>query len=89
MPPTASSLRCRRSFICTSWRSRTRSTAISVRRLRNTAIFAVATTIVGIWGMNFEYMPELKWTYGYPFAVALIGVVCGVLYYRFRRAKWL
>ena len=53
------------------------------------AIFAVATTIVGIWGMNFEQMPELKWTYGYPFALALIGGVCGVLYYRFRKAKWL
>jgi len=53
------------------------------------AIFAVATTIVGIWGMNFEYMPELKWTYGYPFALALIGAVCGMMYYRFRRAKWL
>jgi len=53
------------------------------------AIFAVATTIVGIWGMNFEVMPELKWAYGYPFALALIAAVCGVLYYRFRLAKWL
>jgi magnesium transporter len=53
------------------------------------AIFAVATTIVGIWGMNFEHMPELKWSYGYPFALGSIGAVCGVLYYRFRRAKWL
>jgi magnesium transporter len=53
------------------------------------AIFAVATTIVGIWGMNFEHMPELKWTYGYLFALATIAGVCGLLYLRFRRAKWL
>jgi len=53
------------------------------------AIFAVATTIVGIWGMNFEHMPELRWAYGYPFALALIGGVCGVLYFQFRRARWL
>jgi len=53
------------------------------------AIFAVATTIVGIWGMNFEHMPELKWAYGYPFALGLIGAVCGVLYLQFRRARWL
>ena len=43
------------------------------------AIFAVATTIVGVWGMNFEHMPELKWAYGYPIALAVIGAVCGVL----------
>ncbi len=53
------------------------------------AIFAVATTIVGVWGMNFEHMPELKWAYGYPFALVVIGAVCGALYYRFRRVKWL
>jgi magnesium transporter len=53
------------------------------------AIFAVATTIVGIWGMNFEFMPELKWQYGYPVALGMIGGVCGFLYYRFRKAGWL
>ena len=53
------------------------------------AIFAVATTIVGIWGMNFEHMPELKWQYGYPVALVVIGGVCGVMYWYFRRAKWL
>ncbi|HUL64849.1 MAG TPA: magnesium and cobalt transport protein CorA [Burkholderiaceae bacterium] len=53
------------------------------------AIFAVATTIVGIWGMNFEHMPELKWEYGYVFALAVIAGVCGVMWYYFRRAKWL
>jgi len=53
------------------------------------AIFAVATAFVGIWGMNFEYMPELKWTFGYPMALALTASVCGYLYYRFRKARWL
>ncbi len=53
------------------------------------AIFAIATAFVGIWGMNFEYMPELKWKYGYPVALAAVAVVCGYLYYRFKKSKWL
>ncbi len=53
------------------------------------AIFAVATAFAGIWGMNFEHMPELKWEYGYYCALALTASVCGYLYYRFRRAGWL
>ena len=52
-------------------------------------IFAVATAFAGIWGMNFEHMPELKWTYGYPAALAVIGGACLLLYRRFRRAGWL
>ena len=52
-------------------------------------IFAVATAFAGIWGMNFEHMPELKWTCGYPAALAVIAVVCLLLYWRFRRAGWL
>ena len=52
------------------------------------AIFAVCTAFAGIWGMNFEHMPELKWRYGYPMALGLIGSFCGYLYYRFRRAGW-
>lgn len=53
------------------------------------AIFAVATAFVGIWGMNFSYMPELKWRYGYPAALVFIAVVCGYLYRRFKKAGWL
>jgi magnesium transporter len=53
------------------------------------AIFAVATAFCGIWGMNFEFMPELKWKYGYPTALMMITVVCGYMYYRFRKAGWL
>jgi magnesium transporter len=52
-------------------------------------IFALATAFVGVWGMNFEFMPELKWKYGYPVALGAIAASCGVLYWRFRRAGWL
>jgi magnesium transporter len=52
-------------------------------------IFAVATALVGIWGMNFEVMPELKWAYGYPVALLVIAAICGVLYVRFKRVGWL
>lgn len=52
------------------------------------AIFAVCTAFAGIWGMNFEHMPELKWRYGYAVALGLIASFCGYLYYRFRRAGW-
>lgn len=52
-------------------------------------IFGVATAGAGIWGMNFQHMPELQWEYGYPAALATLAGVCGVLYYRFKRAGWL
>ncbi len=53
------------------------------------AIFAVATAFAGIWGMNFKAMPELEWKYGYPAALLLMTAVCGYLYRRFRKARWL
>ncbi|MBK4737189.1 magnesium and cobalt transport protein CorA [Noviherbaspirillum pedocola] len=53
------------------------------------AIFAVATAFAGIWGMNFEHMPELHWKYGYPAALGVMATVCLYLYRRFRRLKWL
>jgi magnesium transporter len=52
-------------------------------------IFAVATAFVGVWGMNFEHMPELKWAWGYPLALALMSAVCGTMYWRFRKSGWL
>jgi len=52
-------------------------------------IFAVATAFAGIWGMNFEVMPELKWQYGYPVAMGVIAATCFMLYRRFKRAGWL
>jgi magnesium transporter len=53
------------------------------------AIFGVATALAGIWGMNFEVMPELKWRWGYPGALALILGTSTFLWWRFRRSGWL
>ncbi len=52
-------------------------------------IFAVATFFVGIWGMNFEHMPELHSPWGYPAALAVIAGTCGLMFWRFRRVGWL
>jgi magnesium transporter len=53
------------------------------------AIIAVPTMIAGLYGMNFEHMPEIKWVYGYPAAIALMATICGLLYRWFRRVGWL
>lgn len=53
------------------------------------AILAVPTAIAGIYGMNFENMPELKTTYGYYVVLAVIACVCAILYARFRKVGWL
>ena len=53
------------------------------------ALVAVPTMIVGVYGMNFEHMPELKWAYGYPMVVGIMAAIDGYLFYRFRRAGWL
>jgi magnesium transporter len=62
---------------------------ISKRLTAWAAIFAASTAFTGIWGMNFEFMPELKWRYGYPLALLIIGSTCGYLYHRFRKSGWL
>jgi magnesium transporter len=53
------------------------------------AIFLPLTLIVGWYGMNFRYMPELSWRYGYPGVVLLSAAVCAVLLLWFRHKKWL
>jgi magnesium transporter len=53
------------------------------------AIFAVFTAFAGVWGMNFEVMPELKWRYGYEAALAVMFGVVGYLYWRFKKSGWL
>jgi len=53
------------------------------------AVFAVCTALVGVWGMNFEHMPELKWRYGYAMALGAIATAAALMYWRFRRAGWL
>ena len=53
------------------------------------AILAVPTGVAAIYGMNFNHMPELEWTYGYPLVLAVTALVCVMLYWRFRRSGWL
>lgn len=53
------------------------------------AILAVPTAIAGIYGMNFQNMPELKTEYGYFVVIGVIFVLCVTLYVRFKLAKWL
>lgn len=53
------------------------------------AIFAVFTAFAGVWGMNFEFMPELKWKYGYPTAIVAMVAVSYYMYRRFKRAGWI
>ncbi|MFD3677068.1 CorA family divalent cation transporter [Streptomyces sp. NPDC058613] len=45
--------------------------------------------VAGVYGMNFEHMPELRWTYGCPAAVGLMAGASGALYRAFRRSGWL
>jgi magnesium transporter len=52
-------------------------------------LLAVPTMIAGIYGMNFEYMPGLKWHWGYPTVLALLVIICVLLYRNFRRRDWL
>jgi magnesium transporter len=53
------------------------------------AILIVPTIISGIYGMNYEHMPELTWKFGYPYALTLMVVICAGLYFAFKRAHWL
>lgn len=53
------------------------------------AIIAVPTMIAGIYGMNFDFMPELKWQYGYAVAVLAMAVTCAGLFVGFKRSGWL
>jgi magnesium transporter len=53
------------------------------------AIIAVPTAIAGIYGMNFEHMPELKWRIGYPLVWLVIVAACFLLYRNFKRVGWL
>ncbi len=53
------------------------------------AILAVPTMVAGLYGMNFDHMPELRWRFGYPLVLAIILVICAVLYRRFKRSGWM
>jgi magnesium transporter len=64
-------------------------TEVTKRLAAYAALVAVPTMVAGIYGMNFEHMPELSWTFGYPLTLAVMALIDGYLFYRFRRARWL
>ncbi len=64
-------------------------TDISKRLAAWAAIFAAVTALAGIWGMNFEVMPELKEPWGYPAALGLMVGTAAFLAWRFRKSGWL
>ncbi|MGV9268623.1 magnesium and cobalt transport protein CorA [Kitasatospora sp. NPDC003701] len=53
------------------------------------ALAAVPTMAAGVYGMNFDHMPELRWTYGYPAVVLVVATVCVFIFRAFRRNDWL
>ncbi|MEU5879884.1 magnesium and cobalt transport protein CorA [Spirillospora sp. NPDC047279] len=61
-----------------------------VKKISAWAAILFAPTLIGtIYGMNFDHMPEAHWAFGYPFALLLMGVTCGILYFVFKRRDWL
>jgi magnesium transporter len=64
-------------------------TEVTKRLASYAALVAVPTMIAGVYGMNFENMPELKWAWGYPVTVAIMAVIDIYLFWRFRKAGWL
>jgi magnesium transporter len=64
-------------------------TEIARRLAAWAAILAVPTAVAGIYGMNFEYMPELHWRYGYLAVIISTAAICVTLYWRFRKNAWL
>lgn len=69
--------------------SQAQQTTISRRLAAWAAILAVPTAVAGIYGMNFENIPELHFRYGYPFVLGTVIIVCLGLYVNFRRRDWL
>jgi magnesium transporter len=66
-----------------------RQGAITRRLASWAAILAAPTAIAGVYGMNFDYMPELHWRFGYFAVLGLIAAVCVGLYLAFKRSRWL
>jgi magnesium transporter len=63
---------------------------VVVKRLTSYSIILMSISIIaGIYGMNFMYMPELNWQFGYPFALGLMVVIATVEVSIFRRVGWL
>jgi magnesium transporter len=53
------------------------------------AIIAVPTMVAGFWGMNFKFMPETEWQYGFHAIIVFTVIACILLYFLFRRSGWL
>ncbi len=53
------------------------------------AIIAMPTMLAGVYGMNFHHMPELDWGFGYPLSLAVMTLVCALLYRQFKKIGWL
>lgn len=53
------------------------------------AMAAIPTMVAGIYGMNFDHMPELEWTFGYPLVVGLTGTAVALLHRSFKKSGWL
>jgi magnesium transporter len=66
-----------------------RQTEVTRKLAAWAAILAVPTAIAGIYGMNFKYIPELEFYYGYFVVMTVVFLICGYLYRRFRRDQWL
>jgi len=62
---------------------------ITKRLAAYAALVAVPTMIAGVYGMNFEHMPELKWTWGYPLSIAMMVGIDVFLFFKFRKAGWI
>ncbi|RKN15048.1 magnesium and cobalt transport protein CorA [Micromonospora musae] len=61
-----------------------------LKKVSSWAAILFAPTLIGtVYGMNFVHMPELRWRFGYLFAIALMALVCGTLYLIFKRRGWL
>lgn len=76
-------------FEASSLLEQQRQNAITRKLAAWAAILAVPTAIAGIYGMNFKYMPELEWKWGYYGIMLLIGGVCALLYARLKKIDWL
>ena len=63
--------------------------AVTKRLASYGALVAIPTMIAGIYGMNFEHMPELKWLHGYPLSLLIMVAIDTILWFRFRRIGWL
>jgi magnesium transporter len=62
----------------------------AVKRLAGwAAIVAVPTMVFSVYGMNFDVMPELRWSWGYPAVIGVTAGLCSILYVKFKRAGWL